>query len=86
MPIDNTEDALDLVGVTVNGGLNALFRVVGGEPNFLAKVGALARGLEVQPTEGGVFFLGGRVGEVVGLVVGVDEVFEDGAGLVEGSV
>lgn len=65
VPVNDAEDALDFIGVAVDGGLNALFRMVVGEPDFLAKIGALARGLEVQPAEGGVLFFGGGVGEVV---------------------
>ena len=84
VPIDDAGDTLDLVAVAVDGGLDALLRVEEAEPGFLAEVGALARDLEVQPREGGVFFFQGGVVQGLRLVVLVDEVFDDGAGLVEG--
>lgn len=51
------------------------------EPVFLAEVGALARGLEVQPLVELEFLGRGGVGKRVGLVVGFDEVLDYGAGL-----
>ncbi len=39
--VDNAEYALDFVTVAVDGGGDALFGVVEGEPDLLAKVGAL---------------------------------------------
>lgn len=51
-----------------------------GEPHSLTEVGALAGGLEEQPLLQEVLFGEGGVGELVGLVVGVDEVLDDGAG------
>ena len=84
MPVDDAEHALDFVGVAIDGGFDSLFWVEEGEPGFLAKVGALAGDLEVEPAEGGVLLFGGGVVKCVGFVVGVDEIFDDGAGLSEG--
>ena len=81
VPINDARNALDLVGVAVDGGLDVLLWVEEGEPGFLAKVGALSGGLEVQPGEGGVFFFGGVGVQGLGFIVLVDEVFDDGARL-----
>lgn len=82
MKLDDAEDAADLALVAGLGG-GKLLGVVVGEPGFLAKVGALTGGLEVEPLVLGVLFSAAGVVELVGGVVGLGEVLENGAGLGE---
>ncbi len=77
MAVDDAENALDFVAVALDGGSDALFGVEEGKPGFLAKKGALARHLEMEPAEGDIFLFSGVVVERVRLVVGVDKIFED---------
>lgn len=79
--LDDAEDAADLA-LVAGLGRGELLGVVVGEPGFLAEVGALAGGLEVEPLVLGVLLLAAGVVELVGGVVGLGEVLEDGAGLV----
>lgn len=78
--VDDARHAANLFGVAVDCRLE-LFGVVPREPDELAKVRALARHLEVLPDAGLVLF--GRAGvlELVGGVIGVDEVVDYGARL-----
>jgi hypothetical protein len=78
--LDDAEDTADLA-LVAGLGRGELLGVVVGEPGFLAEVGALAGGLEVEPLVLGVLLLAAGVVELVGGVVGLGEVLEDGAGL-----
>jgi hypothetical protein len=78
--LDDADDAANLVRVALLG-RGQLLLVEHGEPRLLAEVGALARGLEVQPLVLGVLLGAAGVVELVLLVVGLGEVLDDGAGL-----
>ena len=80
MELDDAKDAADLA-LVAGLGRGKLLGVVVGKPCLLAEVGALARGLEVKPLVLGVLLLAAGVVELVGCVVGLSEVLEDGAGL-----
>lgn len=81
MGIDDTQNTLDLVAVAVNDRREVLLGVVHQEPSALAEVGALARHLEVRPALLLVFLWEFGVAEAVGLVVGLEKILDDGAGL-----
>lgn len=83
MAINHRHHALRLLQVPLDSARELLV-VEHGEPERLAVVRALARGLEEQPLLLGEAFLDGRVAELVLFVVRLDEVGEDGAGLPEG--
>lgn len=80
MELDDAKDATDLA-LVAGLGRGELLGVVVGEPGLLAEVRALARGLEVKPLVLGVLLLTAGMVELVGGVVGLGEVLEDGAGL-----
>lgn len=80
MELDDAKDAADLVLIAGHGG-GELLAVVVGEPSLLAEVGALTRGLEMEPLVLGVLLLAAGVVKLVGGIVGLSEVLEDGAGL-----
>lgn len=80
MELDDAKNAADLVLIAGLGG-GELLAVVVGEPSLLTEVGALTRGLEVEPLVLGVLLLAAGVVELVGGVVSLGEVLEDGAGL-----
>ena len=62
--------------------IRASFQAIKGDiPSALAKVGALAGGLEKQPLRGQVFLGGGFEAKLARFVIVLDEVFDDGAGL-----
>lgn len=86
MTLEDGSDAVDLLDVAFNSGGDRL-GMVPLEPDGLAKVGALAGGLEVEPLAG-VVEVGSARGEaeLVLLVVGLGQVLEDGAGLPQGEV
>lgn len=78
--LDDAEDAADLV-LVAGLGRGKLLGVVVGEPGLLAEVGALTRGLEVEPLVLGVLLLAAGVVELVLSVVVLGEVLNDGARL-----
>lgn len=80
--LDYAEYALDLVAVPLKGGWD-LFRMEHGEPCPLSKVRALPRHLEVKPALGKVFLLGIRVGELIALIVLLNQILNDRTGLEE---
>ena len=77
--VQDASDALDLVFVSL-GGAGDMLRVEHLEPDSLAVVGTLSRDLEKEPLLG-VKVLGrsGSEAELVVLVVGGDDVLENGA-------
>lgn len=81
MCIDDAEHTLDLIAIAVKDGGKILLRMVEDEPRSLAEVRALARGLEVQPALCKPLLWEVGVGELVLLVVGVEQVLDDCAGL-----
>lgn len=74
----HTENALDLVDVTVLSALNFLW-VVEREPCRLTEVRTLSRRLEEQPLELNVLVVGACDRNLVVRVILVDEVQNDGA-------
>lgn len=83
MALNDTQHALDLVGIALDGG-RELLRVEVLEPAALAEVRALSAHLEVQPLVAEVALLQRAVRDVVGGgVVLFGQVLVDGAGLPE---
>lgn len=78
--IENTRDAPDLAAIPVQDGREVLLWVVEDEPSSLAKVRALAGGLEMQPGLREELFGRRGVLEGGGGVVGGEEIFNYGAG------
>lgn len=82
MTVDNANDAFHFSVVTFDYRSDVFFRVEQGEPGFLTKVGSLAGDLQEEPGFAGVGVGFGSVVEGAGLVVFIDQVFDDGTGLI----
>ena len=73
--LQDAQNALDFVAVPVDSAGN-LLRVEVGEPSSLAEVGALARGLEVEPLKLMVALVAGYRDPVLGVVL-INQVLDD---------
>ncbi|OJD27763.1 hypothetical protein ACJ73_00833 [Blastomyces percursus] len=83
-PIQHAAHAFHLVLIQRNR-TGQLFQVVILEPERLAEIGALAGDLEIEPLDGvSVLCSSGLEAQLVLLVVGGDEVLDDGAGFPDG--
>ena len=73
--LQDAQNTLDLVAVPIDSAGN-LLRVEVGEPSSLAEVGALARGLEVEPLKLMVALVAGYRDPVLGVVL-INQVLDD---------